>query len=183
MNLHKRIGFLILLAGLSGMGLSRAAGAETADATITVTPIADVSIELDASTYAFGSVDLNTSTNSATAVRLTNSGDVTVAIEKQILDESIPDGWTAGPSRGHDTYALYCATSTTRLNVNDFGAATLFGAQGVNTLLTGPSGTQPLVPPVGPEKNIDLWFRLDMPATVTTLQSRSITVRFTATAQ
>lgn len=157
--------------------------ASSQDATITVTPVASVSLDLSATTYAFGAIDVNTSTNSATALTLTNNGEVTVAVDKRILDQSNPVGWTAGNAAGRDAYVLYAATSTTRLNVADFGSATKFGLQGAITALTGPTGSQPLLPPTGAGQSVDLWFRLDMPISVSTLTGRTITVRFTAAAQ
>jgi hypothetical protein len=155
----------------------------TQDATLTVTPAATVSIDLSVPGYAFGAIDVNTSTNSATAVTLTNNGEVTVAVDKRILDQSNPSGWTAGATAGLDTYALYCATSTTRLSLSEFGSATKFGLQGNVSALTGPTGTQPLLPPQGAGQSVDLWFRLDMPTAVSSLAGRTITVRFTAAAQ
>jgi len=160
---------------------SHALAASSQDATITVTPAALVSLDLPTTTYAFGVIPVNTSTNSATSLTLTNSGEVSVAVSKQITVESNPAGWTANTSVGLDNYVLYCATSTTRLNVGSFGAATMFGAVSNSTPLTGPTGSAPTLPPVGAGQSVDLWFRLDMPNKVTSLTGRTITVRFTAT--
>jgi hypothetical protein len=183
MKSFKRIGsLLLLLSGLAGWGVAPVWGDNPVDVSITVTPVATVSLELETTTYAFGAIDLNTSTNTAKALRLNNSGQVTVTIDKRITSESTPAGWTAGATSGHDQYALYVATSTTRLAISDFTASSLFGTLNNVTPLTGPLGTAPHVPPVGAEKSLDLWFRLDMPNSVSNLQSRSISVRFTATA-
>lgn len=174
--------FLILLL-LGWGGTSFVHAVDTDDVTITVTPVADVSLSLDVTTYAFGAIDVNTSTASATALRLTNSGQVSIAVDKRIATESSPAGWTAAATAGRDTYALYCATSTVALSLGSYGGASLFGAQGDITSLTGPYGAQPILTPQGGSSFVDLWFRLDMPTNVSSLTSRTITVRFTGTAQ
>jgi len=173
---------LLLLTTLL-MAAPHLQAADIEDATITVTPMATVSLDLSATTYAFGAIDVNTSTNSATALTLTNNGQVSVTVDKHIETQSDPGGWTAGASAAADTYVLYVATSTSRPSLSDFSGATLFGAQNNVTPLTGSSGTQPVLPPSGDGQSVDLWFRLDMPTTVSTLTSRTVTIRFTATAQ
>jgi hypothetical protein len=175
----------LLVLGLLTLGALRPALAltTTQDATITVTPVADVTLTLNTTTYAFGSVSVNSSTSSITALRLTNSGQVNVTVDKRIATQSNPVGWTAGTTPGLDTYVIYCATSTAQLSLSSFGAATQFGIQGNVTPLTGPGGTSPIMPTQGTGSFEDLWFRLDMPTTVSSIVSRSITVRFTGTAQ
>lgn len=157
--------------------------ASSEDATITVTPAADVSVQLSTTYYNFGPLDVNTSSNSATALTLTNNGEITVTVDKQITVESNPTGWTAGTTAGLDTYVLYAATSTARLSLGEFTAATMFGAQANVTWLTGPSGATPSLPPTGAGQSVDLWFRLDMPTAVSNSTPRAMTIRFTGTAQ
>jgi hypothetical protein len=179
-----RLTIALVALGLGVTAWSRTAhAAASQDATITVTPVAEVSLSLSTPTYAFGAVDVNTSTTSATAVTLTNNGEVTVTVDKRIQDQSNPAGWTAGATPGIDTYALYVGTAAARMNLTDFTSATLFGAQGDVTNLTGSAGQSPILPPQGVGQSVDLWFRLDMPTKVSSLQSRTITVRFTGTAQ
>jgi len=157
--------------------------AAVTDATITVTPVADVTLTLNTTYYDFGAVDVNSSTSSLSALRLTNSGQVYITVSKQIVTQSNPVGWTAGTSAGLDTYVLYCATSTAQPSLASFGASTQFGAQANVTALTGPAGTSPVMPTQGTGSFEDLWFRLDMPTNVSSSVSRSITVRFTGTSQ
>jgi len=145
---------------------ARAWAAAAQDATITVTPVADVSLMFNTSDYAFGPVDVNTSTNSATALTLINNGQVTVAVDKRITVQSAPTGWTAANTAGLDTYVLYTATSTTRPGLAEFGSATKFGAENHDSALTGPSGTAFLMPPAGAGSSVDLWFKLDLPTAV-----------------
>lgn len=171
---------LLISLTLGILGLSRVQAASTVDGSITVTPVATVSLALAPTTYSYGPVDVNTSSVSASALTLTNNGNVTVTVTKQIQTESSPVGWTASTSAGADTYVLYTSTSIARPATGDFIAATRFGAQANSTNLTGLTGTQPTI---APSSAVALWFKLDMPQTVTSQTGRTITVRFTATAQ
>jgi hypothetical protein len=145
--------------------------------------VANVSLTLNTTFYDFGTVAINSSTSSLTALRLTNNGQVNVTVDKRIATQSNPVGWTAGASTGLDTYVLYCATSTVQLPLSRFGSPTQFGAQGNVTALSGPGGASPALPTQGAGSFEDLWFRLDMPTALSSLAARSITVRFTGTAQ
>jgi len=174
----------LLLAG--GFMLSTARVTQAAsfdDAVITVSPIADVSLSLNVTSYAFGPIAVNTSTNSATALTLTNNGQVSITVDKRITSESNPAGWTASATAGRDTYALYVATSTTRLSLTGFTATTKFGAQNNISNLTSTAGSTPILPPSGAGSSVDLWFRLDMPTQLSVSGSKTIAIRFTATSQ
>jgi hypothetical protein len=184
-KLRIRIGRALLTGWLIAASLPcvLAYAVTTQDATVTVTPDVEVSLTLETSYYVFGPIDINTSTTTDHALRITNTGDVNVTLEKQITDQSTPDGWTAATSSGTDTYVLYCATSTTRLQLSDFSPATQFGVEGHVSALTGIAGSQASLPPTGGgDPSADLWFRLDMPTRVTSSTSRTITIRFTGTA-
>ena len=181
----KRIA-LVWALGSFTLGLHFAVSAHASgsdDLTITVTPIVTVSLTLNTTTYDFGNIDVNSSTQSATALSISNDGDVTVSIDKQISNQSNPIGWTAGSVASMDTYVLYCATASVRPLLSDFSAATIFGAQGQDSALTGLTGITPLIPPFGADATTDLWFRLDMPSGVSDLTSKNITVRFTGVAR
>jgi hypothetical protein len=155
-----------------------------ADATITVTPIANVSLAISPTTYAYGALSVNTSSVTATALALSNNGDVNVTVDKRITNQSNPGGWTAAGSQGADQYVLSVTTSAARPAAGDFTAATQFGALSNVTNLTGAAGTQPTITVSGGAlPSVDLWFKLDMPTTVSSQSGREITVRFTGTAQ
>src|SRR4029079_9369409 len=128
-------------------GTSKAWAGATADATITVTPVASVLLQIAPTTYAYGSLNVNTSSITASALTLSNTGQVNVTVTKQITNQSNPAGWTAGVTQDTDTYRLYCATSTVRPSAGDFVASglPLFGALNNSTNLTGSEGTQPVV--------------------------------------
>ena len=183
---HKAWKLMLLGVGLLGIGSSRAWAGATADATITVTPVANVLLQIAPTTYAYGSLNVGVSSITATALTLSNTGQVNVTVTKQITNQSNPSGWTAGVTQDTDTYRLYCATSTARPSAGDFVAngAPLFGALNNSSNLTGSVGTQPSITiPGGALPSVNLWFRLDMPTVVTSQAAREITVRFTGTAQ
>jgi hypothetical protein len=174
----KHLGLAALLASVAGLG--KAWAVDYTDGTITVTPVASVSLNLSPSSYAFGNLDVNTSSNSATALNLSNTGNVSVTAAKVI--QSNPADWTAVISTGAvDQYTLYCATAAARVPLAGFGAGTKFGAAANSSALTASDGvTSPVIPVAG---SVDLWFRLDMPVSVSLQAPETITVRFTATAQ
>lgn len=172
----------LAIAALLGpaSGPPRAWAVNYADGTITVTPVASVSLNLSPSSYAFGSLDVNSSSNSATALTLSNAGNVNVTVTKSI--QANPADWVAVASTGTiDTYTLYCATGASRVALGGFGAGAKFGALANSSALTAPDGiTASVIPVAG---GVDLWFRLDMPASISYQSTKTITVRFTAAAQ
>ena len=170
------LGLAALLAFVSG----KAWAVDYFDGTITVTPVADVSLNLSPSSYAFGNLDVNSSSNSATALNLSNTSNVNVSVAKVI--QTNPANWTATASTGTiDQYTLYCATAASRIALAEFGPGTKFGAQANSSALTAADGvSSPVISVAG---GVDLWFRLDMPASVSLQAAQTITVRFTATAQ
>ena len=166
---------LAALLGLA-LGAGKAWAASPGDGTITVTPVVGVSLSLDATTYAFGNIDVNTSTNSATELTLTNAGNVDVKVNKKITDAG---GWTADVAKGADTFVLYCATAAARVALSGFGANTKFTMADTN--LTNAAGDS--TPVIAVAGNVKLWFQLDMPSSVSSQVARTIAVLFTAVAQ
>jgi len=172
----------LLLLGI-GVGLFHTnAWADTpADATITVTPVANVSLQISPTTYAYGVLSVNTSSVTMSPLTLTNDGEVSVTVDKRITAQSNPAGWTAGATTATDTYVLYASTSVARPAVGDFNNSDhRFGALNNITALRGQGGSSPTM---AVSNSVDLWFRLDMPTLVTSQVAREITVRFTGTAQ
>lgn len=177
----KKLVSLLVGLGLVGSLVSYGLAATTQDVTITVTPLPTLSLTISVTTYAFGNIDVNTSTNSATALTLTNQSNVSVTVDKKITNESDPSGWTAGTTAGANTYVLYCATAAARIGLNDFALPTKFGAVNNETNLTNAGGTSdPVIAATG---SVALWFKLDMPTTVSDSTARTITTRFTAVVQ
>ena len=169
--------------GLLSMGKAWASNTP-ADATITVTPIANVSLSVSPTTYAYGPLSVNTSSITATALTLSNNGQVNVTVDKRITNQSNPAGWTAGTSQSTDQYVLSVTTASAAAVTTDFTAATQLGVLSNVTNLTGAAGTQPIITvPGGALASVALWFKLDMPTLVSSQIGREITVRFTGTAQ
>ena len=191
MNTSKRwkVAVGMLGIGLLGLGTGRAWAANPVDATITVTPVATVDLAISPTTYAYGQLAVNTSSVTASALTLTNNGSVDVTCTKQIATQSNPAGWTAADIAGTgtvglDKYALYVATAAVRPVNGDFVVAShLFNGTTANAL-DGLGGTQPTITTSGGAlPNVAMWFRLDMPSSVTSQAGREITVRFNGTAQ
>ena len=177
MKALKYLGLIGLLVFVSGVG--KVWAANPIDATITVTPVATVSLTLPTTTYAFGNVPVNTSTSSAVALTLNNAGTVGVSVQKEIFNQSAPAGWIAGGSAGADQYVLYCATAAAEIPIENYSANTKFDVEGVYNDLTDAAGLGNTIAVSG---SVDLWFRLDMPTSVGSQLARTITIRFNAAA-
>jgi hypothetical protein len=175
----------IAAAVMVGLGSPGAWASNTpVDATITVTPIVNVSLSISPTTYAFGALAVNTSSVTASRLTVSNNGDVDVTVDKRI--QSDPANWIADVSTTTPNhYVLFVATSTTRPNTTDFTTANhRFGAVANVTALKGLGGGTPIISTSGGTlPSVDLWFRLDMPIQVTTSAAQSILVRFTGTPQ
>ena len=171
--------------GLLALALAWASGARavqnTVDGTLTVTPVASVSLELAPTYYAFGQVGLTESTHSLTMQGLHNMGTVGVVMQKKIAEE--PSGWTAGTDAAPNVYVLYAATTTAAVppdtSVFTSQSATKFATGlGNNVLDEGDGDTGPL--PLGGSTTI--WYRLDMPTASADQTPRTIKVTYTGTA-
>ena len=155
-----------------------------ADINILVTP-GSVSTTLSISTnsYNFGTLDLQTSSNSATAVTLTNTGNVGVSLQKTI--NYISEGITLtndNPS-STDQFRLRCVSKSTRADLNtDFSVVhtTFSTTVGTYNNLTDTSGNQVIL---NPSDSSNVWFQIDLPPSVSNSSQRTFTVRFQSTAQ
>ncbi len=188
MNKHTKWKWLGML-GIGMLGLGTVHAADPIDATITVTPVATVNLALSVTTYAYGNLDVNTSSITASSITLRNVGSVDVTVNKGILTQSNPAGWTAATSAQSgavalDRYALYVATGAARPGSGLFTVADhLFNGQGNYDALKGSGGGTPTLATTGATQEAYLWFRLDMPSTVTNQTAREITMRFDGIAQ
>ena len=178
----KRMKGVLALAALVGLAAGRAWATNTpANGTVTVTPVANVSLTLPTTTYSFGTVSVGVSTVSTAGLTLTNNGQVGVTVNKQITAD--PSGWTGGTSAGADAYVLYVATSAAQPAPGSFVSATQLGAVSNSTALTGTSATTPTLSPTGGGASVTLWFKLDMPTTTSSQAQKEISLRFTGAAQ
>ena len=154
MNTNTRWKVVVGVVAIGLLGLGNVQAANPVDGTITVTPVATVDLTLSPTTYAFGQLTVNTSSVTASAINLSNSGSVDVTVAKNIQTESNPAGWTAAtiasPAVALNTYALYVATAAARPAAGDFvDASHLFNGTGANALL-GLGGGTPTITTSGP---------------------------------
>ena len=179
------LGLVILLVA----GVSAVFAADTKDVDILVKPVVISALEISPAQYDFGNMDVSVSSNSATALTLSNNGDIDFKVKKKISDEDVAgDGkWTADTTNAaKDHYVLYCGTATARVGVDNFAAGTLLGAEAAETYLTGAGSATSgeadgvVVPTTG---SADLWFKLTMPTSVSNGNDRTMRLTFTAISQ
>ena len=183
------LGLAILL--VTGVGsVAFAATTDTVD--ILVTPVVTASLVISPDTYDFGNMDVSVSSNSATALTLTNDGNIDIKVQKKISDEDYGPGdgyWVADSTNTtKDHYVLYCGTAAARVDVGNFADGTLLGAEAAETYLTGsgsPTNTvdDGVVVPATTGNTVDLWFKLTMPTSVTNGNARTMRLTFTASSQ
>ena len=177
-----------MLLGLAVV-LQWSAGAVFAWSTTTVnvlvTPVGVVSIlALDGAEYNFGDLDVKSSSNSATGIRLQNDGSVGISVEKYLYTETSP--WDISlSSTVTDGYDLFVGTAASggRPTISDFeanSANTEITALGVGskTNLTGAlNGVQVVMDP-GAE--VYTWYMIRMPVDITSSAQKTLAVRFVA---
>jgi len=165
------------------VGMKAWAANTPAEATITVTPVADVSLSISPTTYSFGAVELSSNAVTTSTLTLTNNGQVNVTVNKAVLTD--PAGWTAAVAAGADQYVLWVATQTydAAPAFGDFPTSARMGAQGNSTQLLGMGGGTPTLTTSGASASTALWFRLDMPTTTSDTAAKTITVEFTGVSQ
>ena len=176
----------MLALGLAALAMfveQTATAATTVDGSITVTPIGTLSLTLAATYYAFGNVDVGFSTNSTTTQVLSNVGSVGATVQKSIVTDAA--GWTSGQAAAANVYVLYAAATALSVGPGDAGfsnAGTKFANSSALNNLTGTDGVTPtaLAPTSG---TINVWYRMDMPTTSSSQAARTVTVRYTGTAQ
>src|ERR1035437_6522526 len=160
-----RMKWLGMTVMVLGMGMGKVWATNTPiDATITVTPVANVSLAIAPTTYAYGALLVSASSITATALVLSNSGDVDVKVDKRITTQSNPLGWTAGTTQSTDHYVLWVTTATLMPAAGEFTAATQFGLVNAVTNLTGAAATQPVINVAGGGlAGGNLWFKMGLP--------------------
>ena len=167
-----------------GIGLFGRGTAHAVDATITVTPNPSLNLTIAPTTYSFGtSVDVALSTVAISSLTITNAGQVSLTVNKAITNQSNPAGWTAAgvgdPTPDLDRYVLYAATSTFHPGEQFTNADHLFNGLNNANALEGVGGSAPTL---GISGRVDVWFKLQMPNSVSNSTARTITVAFTGQA-
>ena len=171
----------LMVVGLMGMMAGTAmAATDSANINLLVTPVVATSLIVSPTWYDFGNVAVKTSTGSATAITITNDGSVAITVDKAV--------WTDGDwditksSSVQDGFFLWAMTNASVPSHTAFETAlssftkTL---QGHNTLRDS-SAAGVTMNPSGTES---LWFRLDMPASVSNTNEQTIHVRLRGTSQ
>ncbi|MBN2406238.1 MAG: hypothetical protein JXJ19_00945 [Elusimicrobia bacterium] len=182
---------ILLMGGILLVMTGALAFAGTQDVYLYVTPTGITTTLSKSGDVAFGDQAINTSTCSATGVLITNTGTVSVEMDKTVMfirDDGVGDDvWALAESTGTvDQCVLWCYANATEPALGDYGTAgsyttavssfsTTFNT--FNALKNG-AGTQITLTP---GQGTTTWFRLDMPNTVSTSNEKHIGVRFQST--
>src|SRR4051812_13560499 len=136
MNTKKQwLARVLVAVGLLGSQVW-AANTDSKDATITVTPVANVTMTLSPNTYDFGNIDVNTSTTSAIPMVLANTGNIDIGVTAEIQGNDSASNWVADTSSATvNHYLLFVATSSfvPAANGSQFGVNNLLGKATGNT--------------------------------------------------
>ncbi|MFC2048944.1 hypothetical protein ACFLR5_01835 [Elusimicrobiota bacterium] len=176
------ISLLILSVLISTSGIL-SAGSATKDIEISIVPIVTTSLISSPTYYNFGNLEVATSSNSETALLLTNDGTVGIKIEKTVLSD---DGWDITKSTNQiDGFNLWGQVNPTRPAIAEFTVSDThqFSKSGIGesyySNLTDDSGVQI---DMDPGDNRNFWLRIDMPSALTESRSQKIQLRLKAIA-
>jgi hypothetical protein len=189
-KMSKKIIGLVMVMMLAAGAAFAAGETGTVDVDVYVTP-GGISVTLTAAAtfYNFGTIDVNTSSNSATAINLANGSDVSVNMDKTIT--AINGGGTivlvnAAPTAQNE-FRLRCVEHTARATSDAaYGNAaadfsTTLGTY--NNLTSSGTATQVVLGANGEaDADDDVWFRIDMPSTVDDSTERKFDVTYQGTA-
>ena len=178
--IHLRFMTLLMAIGFIGMmaGSLMAASTDSVNINLLVTPVVATDLSVSPTFYDFGSVPVNISTSSLTALVLSNDGSVGVSIDKSVWAD---DSWdiTAGTAT-QDGFNLWAMVASGvpglvgyEASISSFNESALAA---YNALTEG-SGT---AVSMNPSDTDNLWFRLDMPASVGNTNQKTIQVRLRA---
>ena len=174
------VGMVVGLLGLMA-GTVMAASTDSANVNLLVTPVVLTSLTVSPTYYDFGNVDVKASTCSVSALTLTNDGTIGILIDKTLWAQ---DGWRIDySSTAQDGFDLWAMVGDNQPGQATFETAlSSFNETGLYALnaLTEGSGTQVDMDPLDTES---IWFRLDMPGTVTETRQQLLHVRLRATAK
>ena len=171
----------LMVVGLLGLmaGMGEAADTDDVRINLFVTPIVTTSLTVSATYYYFGSASVGTSTGSLTALTLTNDGDIDVKVEKEVQADG--DWDVTRSSTSEDGFILWAMASASKPAYTAFvTASSSFSKANLNTLnnLTEGIGTQV---EMSKDETKNLWFRLDMPDSVSLSSEQKIQIRLLAT--
>ena len=177
----------VMVVGIMGLGAGTAMAASTDSANINVlvTPVVSVDISVSPASYDFGNIAVYTSTCSVTAITLTNAGSVGFTVEKTVWNDG-SDWDITKSSTEKDGFDLWAIVKDVQPGQVDFDVAVstshkfkkATGASGINTLIDKDTTAKVNMDAEATEK---MWFRLDMPQSVTNVNQQTIQVRLKAT--
>ena len=177
----------MLALGIISLGSGRvwahngSAISTTAVVDVLVTPIVTVDLTASPTYYNFGYLNINSSSYSATAINLQNTGNVGVTLQKH-GNNAASGNWTIANSSGLNQFTLYAATASARpAGIASFAAADRMPTSASPDNLQGVGGASQVS--MVPAENVSLWFRIDMPTATTVGASQSIPVHFIGNAQ
>lgn len=153
------------------------------DVDVYVTPIVTEALTASPTYYNFGSLSVGTSSNSATALNLENTGQVGISLEKSVEADSDWDiTLSSTVTDGFDFWAQAPSTTTARPGLSGFTGNHQFDESALDAynILTDDGGTQVNL---NVDEQASLWFRIDMPAGVTTGAQQRIDVKLKAIGQ
>ena len=181
------VAFGMLALGALSLGAGKAwahSGTTTSTSAavdVMVTPVVTVDLTASPTYYDFGLLSINTSSFSAKAVNLQNTGNVGVTLQKH-GNNTASGNWTINVSSGLNKFTLYAATASARpAGIDDFVAADKLPAVASPNSLQGIGGSTQVS--MVPYENVSLWFRIDMPTATTTSAAQTIPVHFIGNAQ
>lgn len=169
------LGLAILL--VCGLSVVSFAGETTQNVTITVAPVVTEAFTITPNTIALGTVAVNVSTGNVSALVIENTGTITLTFTKTVASIT---SWTLG-APAKDVFRLKALADASALT--PWGSAVTTG-QFETTLttynnLTANNGSTQLSLDKAATQN--LWFMLDMPTSVGSGTSQTITVTIKGT--
>jgi|GEM_PF-2631841 len=181
--MKKLMKVLFVLPLMAVLVLSSAYAEDTDTVDVMVQPQVNVDLSIpEEDDYNFGTLELNTSSRSATAVRLNNEGDVGVTLQSHVEGISSDEGeyaWGVASSTGADQFSLYHAVNEGMMELEDYVDAHKLG-ETADTLFLQDGSTQA---EIGSGEEKESWFRIDMPDAVEYTAEHTITVEVTATSK
>ena len=168
------LGAAVIFAAFSSP--ARAAANGYVDIRVSISATKSIQV-VGTTTYAFGALSLNTSSNSATAIVIRNDSGAYIETYRMLAGDALPqiagdDLWTLAASTAPDQYSLAAQFSTSRptnvVDANNWDASDYLTASaqtctaqlfGNNTL--GESGNT--VKPTVALRDRNLWFRIHTP--------------------
>ncbi len=171
----------LMVVGLVGMmaGMGEAATTDDVKINLFVTPIVTTSLTVSPTFYNFGIVAVGSSTGSASALVLTNDGDIEIVIRKEI---TASDGWyitrSSSAEDGFDLWAMVSDNQPTHADFENTFASFSKVAVGTENILPDTGGTQITM---SKDETNNMWFRLDMPGATSESREQKIQIQLTAT--